>query len=52
MTGVSAQRPADRLSRDRHFISGLMAHKTPLPVAELGPRFYAALAEKERAVIS
>ncbi len=49
----------DRLSRDVHFISGLMAHKTPFLVAELGPdvepfllHLYAALAEKERAVIS
>ncbi len=47
----------DRLSRDVHFISGLMAHKTPFLVAELGPdvepfllHLYAALAEKERAV--
>jgi DNA invertase Pin-like site-specific DNA recombinase len=49
----------DRLSRDVHFISGLMAHKTPFLVADLGPEvepfllhLYAALAEKERAVIS
>jgi len=49
----------DRLSRDVHFVSGLMAHKTPFLVAELGPdvepfllHLYAALAEKERAVIS
>jgi DNA invertase Pin-like site-specific DNA recombinase len=27
----------DRLSRDGHFISGPMAHKTPFLVAELGP---------------
>jgi hypothetical protein len=27
----------DRLSRDVHFISGLMAHKVPFLVAELGP---------------
>src|SRR5712664_2859471 len=27
----------DRLSRDVHFISGLMAHKVPFWVAELGP---------------
>ena len=27
----------DRLSRDVHFISGLMAHKAPFLVAELGP---------------
>ncbi len=49
----------DRLSRDVHFISGLMAHRTPFLVADLGPDVepfllhqYAALAEKERAVIS
>jgi DNA invertase Pin-like site-specific DNA recombinase len=49
----------DRLSRDVHFISGLMAHKTPFLVADLGPEvepfllhLHAALAEKERAVIS
>jgi DNA invertase Pin-like site-specific DNA recombinase len=49
----------DRLSRDVHFISGLMAHKVPFVVAELGPdvdpfvlHLYAALAEKERALIS
>ena len=49
----------DRLSRDVHFISGLTAHKTPFVVADLGPdvepfllHLYAALAEKERAVIS
>jgi DNA invertase Pin-like site-specific DNA recombinase len=49
----------DRLSRDVHFISGLMAHKTPFLVADLGLdvepfllHLYAALAEKERAVIS
>jgi DNA invertase Pin-like site-specific DNA recombinase len=49
----------DRLSRDVHFISGLMAHRTPFLVADLGPdvepfllHLYAALAEKERAVIS
>ena len=49
----------DRLSRDVHFISGLMAHKTPFLVAELGSdvepfllHLYAALAEKERTVIS
>src|SRR6476620_2831873 len=27
----------DRLSRDVHFISGLMTHKVPFLVAELGP---------------
>ncbi|MFY9958096.1 recombinase family protein [Bradyrhizobium sp.] len=49
----------DRLSRDVHFISGLMAHKVPFLVAELGPdvdpfvlHLFAALAEKERALIS
>src|SRR3712207_1201169 len=49
----------DRLSRDVHFISGLMAHRVPFVVAELGTdadpfmlHLYAALAEKERALIS
>jgi DNA invertase Pin-like site-specific DNA recombinase len=49
----------DRLSRDVHFISGLMAHRVAFLVAELGPdidpfilHLYAALAEKERAMIS
>jgi DNA invertase Pin-like site-specific DNA recombinase len=49
----------DRLSRDVHFISGLMAQKVPFIVAELGAdadpfmlHIYAALAEKERALIS
>jgi DNA invertase Pin-like site-specific DNA recombinase len=49
----------DRLSRDVHFISGLMAHKVPFIVAELGPdvdpftlHLFAALAQKERALIS
>src|SRR6202167_4431257 len=49
----------DRLSRDVHFISGLMAHRVPFVVAELGPdvdpfvlHLYAALAEKERTLIS
>ena len=48
----------DRLSRDVHFISGLMAHRVPFIVAELGAdcdpfmlHIYAALAEKERALI-
>jgi DNA invertase Pin-like site-specific DNA recombinase len=47
------------LSRDVHFISGLMSHKTPFIVAELGTdadpfllHLYAALAEKERRLIS
>jgi DNA invertase Pin-like site-specific DNA recombinase len=49
----------DRLSRDVAFISGLMAHKVPFIVAELGAdadpfmlHLYAALAEKERTLIS
>ena len=49
----------DRLSRDVHFISGLMAHRVPFIVAELGTdadpfmlHLFAALAEKERALIS
>src|SRR6202035_2387490 len=48
----------DRLSRDVHFISGLMAHRVPFVVAELGAdvdpfilHLFAALAEKERAMI-
>jgi len=49
----------DRLSRDVHYISGLMKHRVPFIVAELGAdtdpfmlHLYAALAEKERALIS
>jgi DNA invertase Pin-like site-specific DNA recombinase len=49
----------DRLSRDVHYISGLMKHGVPFIVAELGTdtdpfmlHLYAALAEKERALIS
>ena len=49
----------DRLSRDVAFVAGLMAHKVPFVVAELGSdvepfvlHLYAALAEKERALIS
>lgn len=49
----------DRLSRDVHFISGLMVERVPFIVAELGVNtdpfmlhLYAALAEKERALIS
>jgi DNA invertase Pin-like site-specific DNA recombinase len=49
----------DRLSRDVHFISGLMTQKVPFIVAELGAdadpfmlHLYAALAEKERSLIS
>ena len=49
----------DRLSRDVHFISGLMVHRAPFLVAELGPdvdpfilHLFAALAEKERFLIA
>jgi DNA invertase Pin-like site-specific DNA recombinase len=49
----------DRLSRDVHFISGLMAQRVPFIVCALGSNvdpfmlhIYAALAEKERAMIS
>ena len=49
----------DRLSRDVHFISGLMSHRVPFVVAELGADAdpfmlhpYAALAEKERSLIA
>lgn len=49
----------DRLSRDVAFVAGLMAQRVPFIVAELGAdadpfmlHLYAALAEKERAVIS
>src|SRR5262245_62750908 len=49
----------DRLSRDVHFISGLMTHCVPFIVADLGAdtdpfmlHIYAALAEKERRMIS
>src|SRR5829696_7886115 len=49
----------DRLSRDVHYISGLMKHRVPFIVAELGVdvdpfllHLYAALGEKERALIS
>jgi DNA invertase Pin-like site-specific DNA recombinase len=49
----------DRLSRDVHFISGLMTHKVPFIVTELGRdvdpfvlHLFAALAQKERALIS
>jgi DNA invertase Pin-like site-specific DNA recombinase len=48
-----------RLSRDVHFISGLMVQRVPFIVTELGAEadpfmlhIYAALAEKERAMIS
>jgi DNA invertase Pin-like site-specific DNA recombinase len=49
----------DRLSRDVHYISGLMKHRVPFIVTELGSdtdpfllHIYAALAEKERRMIS
>jgi DNA invertase Pin-like site-specific DNA recombinase len=49
----------DRLSRDVHFISGLMVHKTRFIVTALGRdvedfmlHIHAAVAEKERALIS
>jgi DNA invertase Pin-like site-specific DNA recombinase len=49
----------DRLSRDVAFVAGLMAQRVPFIVAELGRdadpfmlHLYAALAEKERRVIS
>ena len=49
----------DRLSRDVHFFSGLMAHRVPFLVAELGSdvdpfilHLFAALAEKERSMIA
>ena len=48
-----------RLGRDVHFISGLMVNRVPFLVTELGAdvdpfmlHVYAALAEKERALIS
>jgi DNA invertase Pin-like site-specific DNA recombinase len=48
----------DRLSRDIHFISGVMVHKVPFVVAALGMdvdpfmlHLYAAFAEKERSLI-
>src|ERR1700677_4579117 len=49
----------DRLSRDVHFISGLMVRRVPFVVAELGAdvepfmlHLHAAIAERERKVIS
>lgn len=49
----------DRLSRDVAFVAGLMAQRVPFVVAELGAdadpfmlHVYAALAEKERAMVS
>lgn len=49
----------DRLSRDVHFISGLMAERVEFVVTDLGRQadpfilhLYAALAEKERSLIS
>ena len=56
---LTAVAKLDRLSRDVHFISGLMAHRVPFVVADLGAdvdpfilHLFAALAEKERAMIS
>jgi len=56
---VVAVSKLDRLSRDVHFISGLMAHRVSFVVAELGAdvepfmlHLHAALAERERKVIS
>ena len=49
----------DRLSRDVHFISGLMVHRVEFVVCDLGRQshpfvlhLYAALAEKERSLIA
>jgi DNA invertase Pin-like site-specific DNA recombinase len=49
----------DRLSRDVHFVSGLMAQRVPFLVAELGPdvppfllHILASVAEQERRLIS
>ena len=49
----------DRLSRDVHFISGLMVQRVPFIVTELGAtadpfllHIYAAFAERERAIIA
>ncbi|MDB5507722.1 MAG: hypothetical protein JWL93_191 [Hyphomicrobiales bacterium] len=49
----------DRLSRDVHFVAGLMTRRVPFVVAELGPKvdpfllhLYASLAENERKLIS
>jgi DNA invertase Pin-like site-specific DNA recombinase len=49
----------DRLSRDVHFISGLMSHGVPFIVCDIGANadpfmlhIYAALAEQERRMIS
>lgn len=57
--GAVAVAKLDRLSRDVAFIAGLMAQRVPFLVTELGPdvdpfmlHIYAALAEKERAMIS
>jgi DNA invertase Pin-like site-specific DNA recombinase len=49
----------DRLARDVHFVSGLMVHKAPFIVAQLGREvepfmlhIYASVAEQERNLIS
>ena len=60
LTGVAViVAKLDRLSRDVAFVAGLMAQRVPFIVAELGAdcdpfllHIYAALAEKERAMIS
>ena len=56
--GAGDHRQARPVSRDVHFISGLMMHKVPFIVAELGTdvdpfmlHIYAAVAEKERRLI-
>jgi hypothetical protein len=52
--GASHLRQLDRLSRDVHYTSGLMKHRVPFIVAELGsdtntflPHVYAALARPD-----
>ena len=57
--GVILVARLDRLSRDVHFISGLMSQQVPFVVSELGAdvdpfllHIFAALAEKERKLIS
>jgi DNA invertase Pin-like site-specific DNA recombinase len=56
---VSISENASTISRDVHFISGLMAHRVPFIVAELGSNvdpftlhIYAALAQHERRMIA
>ena len=59
ISGVVIVSKLDRLSRDVHFISGLMTQRVPFVVVELGTNvdpfllhIFAALAEKERTLIS